>query len=176
MNIEDRKRIAKEELLQFLSIYSPPRGLGDDQLADRIAFTADAFARRMPTTGDFREQVQRVFSSIRDTHISNTWPAQAAFVMAMPQREVMGSAPETFMPNDADLWSRRMLEGNPVPEAAIWGVVASKLPHGKLDQYRTAAASAWVNVYGSDAHNKMRAKYGAVVDPYFSQATKRGGQ
>jgi hypothetical protein len=171
MNFDQRKHRAKEMLATFLSIFSPPRGLDDSQLADRISQTADAFARRMPTKGDYDQAVEAVFMKIRDTHMSNSWPPQAAFVLAMPKGETMSRpAAETYTVADAaERYSRLMEAGEPIPETALWGALAHSLPHQHLDRYRNACVMAWMDLHGEGAANLMYSKYGATVLPYFPQ-------
>lgn len=177
MNFEDRKRKAQEILVEFLSIFSPPRGLDDSQMAARIAQISDAFARRMPEKGDFEKAVHAVLIKVMDTHFSNTWPAQAAFVLAMPQRELSQfRSAETYRPsNPVERMEGLMDAGEAIPETAVWGVMASQLPRRHLDRYRNASVLAWMDVYGPDAAQKMRAIYGASVDPYFPQAQNLTG-
>lgn len=176
MDFEQRKRTAQSILIEFLDVFTPPRGLDDSQLASRISQLADAFARRMPIKGEYTDAVHRVLTKIMDTHQSNTWPPQAAFVMAMPNQELRQfSAQETFKVKDpVQLATARMEAGEPVDEAALWGVMARDLPRGHLDRYRNASVLGWMEVYGKDAAHLMRAKYGAVVDAYFPEA--RGEQ
>lgn len=172
MTFEERKRRAQSILVEFLSVFSPPRGLDDSQMATRISQIADAFARRMPTKGDYEASVHSVLTKIMDTHLSNTWPPQAAFVMAMPNREVSEfRATETYVSDNPIQRIENLMDaGEAVPETAIWGVMASQLPRKHLDRYRNASVLKWMDVYGSDAAAKMRAMYGASVDPYFPQA------
>lgn len=168
MNYDQRKSKAKALVLDFLGVLSPPRGLDEDQLATRIIQIADAFARRMPTDGDYDQSVAKVLTRLMDTHQSNTWPPQAAFVMAMPHREVREfSSQETFTPKEPEqLIEGRMEKNEPVPETALWGNMASKLPHKHLDRYRNASVASWVKTYGHKAPDAMFAKYGAAVLPY----------
>lgn len=171
MNYDQRKAKAKSLVLDFLSVLSPPRGLDEDQLATRIIQISDAFARRMPTDGDYDQSVAKVLTRLMDTHQSNTWPPQAAFVMAMPHREVREfSSQETFAPKDTDeLLSDQMERGESIPETALWGQMASKLPHRHLDRYRNASVANWLKTYGHKAADAMFAKYGATVLPYLPQ-------
>lgn len=172
MTFEERKRQAQAMLIEFLSVFTPPRGLDESQLARRISEVADAFARRMPVKGEFDTAVQAVLTKVRDTHLSNTWPPQAAFVMAMPNREQhQFKAQETYEVKDpVERFTALMEMGEAIPESAVWGTLASSLPHRHLDRYRNACVLDWMKVYGPDAPGLMRAKYGAVVDPYFPQA------
>lgn len=174
MTYEERKRKAQSILIEFLSVFSPPRGLDDSQLAGRVSQVADAFARRMPTSGDFETAVHAVLTRVMDTHLSNTWPPQAAFVMAMPAKELSQfRSPETYAPQDhGHRLSSMMDRGEAVPESALWGPLAGLLPQRHMDRYRNACVMEWMKVYGSDAASLMRAKYGAVVDPYFPQRAR----
>lgn len=169
MKFEERKRIAQSMLIEFLSSFSPPRALDDSQLASRISQLADAFGRRMPIDGDFAEAVQRVCQRVMDTHMSNTWPPQAAFVMAMPSRELSQfSSQETFTPkSEVDLITAKMATNEPVPEAALWGHISGRLPRDKLDAYRNASVKSWIDTLGHKAADAMRSKYGHIVAPYF---------
>lgn len=171
MQFEERKREAQNLVIQFLEAYSPPRGMSEDQLATRIGQVADAFARRMPTKGDFFEACERVMNKVRDTHMSNSWPTQAAFVLAMPQFETMRPAQETFQPDRAKNVSEKMRNGDPVAETAIWGKLSGSLSVGGavLERYRSASVMDWVKVYQGDAQKMMRAKYGSIVDMYFAE-------
>lgn len=169
MNFDQRKNEAKILVVDFLQVFSPPRGLDDGQLATRISQIADAFARRMPTTGEYRTAIEGVLTRIMDTHMSNTWPAQAAFVMAMPNRELSQySSQETFTPKEpAELLRGRMEKNEAVPETALWGGMASSLPHKHLDNYRNASVARWIDTHGHKAADAMFSAYGAVVMPYF---------
>jgi hypothetical protein len=174
LNFQQRKDSARSAVVTFLDMFSPPRGLDEKQLATRIIQISDSFARRMPTDGSYEEKVAAVLTRIMDTHQSNTWPPQAAFVMAMPNREQSQfAAAETFNPkSEADMIEGRMEKGQPVPETAIWGQLASKLPHRHLDTYRNASVKAWLDTLGHKAADAMYSKYGAIVAPYFpSKAT-----
>ena len=174
MTYEERKRKAQSILIEFLSVFSPPRGLDDGQMASRVSQIADAFARRMPTSGEFDTAVHAVLTKVMDTHLSNTWPPQAAFVLAMPARELSQfRSAETFeVKEPAERYSALMERGEAIPESAVWGTLASSLPHRHLDRYRNACVLDWMKVYGQDAPNLMRAKFGAIVDPYFPRGGK----
>jgi hypothetical protein len=89
--------------------------------------------------------------------------------MAMPNREVREFlTQETFEPKDpVEHATARMEAGDAVPEAVLWGAMASRLPHRHLDRYRNASVLSWMDVYGPSAAHAMRSKYGACVDPYF---------
>lgn len=169
MDFNERKRQAQSMLIEFLSVFSAPRGLDESQMANRISQIADAFARRMPAKADYRTSVEAVLRKVMDTHLSNTWPPQAAFVMAMPNRELREfQTQETFKPDDPIQHAiGRMEAGQHVSEPVLWGATSSQLPQGHLDRYRNASVMNWMGIYGSDAAMKMRAIYGAVVDPYF---------
>lgn len=175
LDFNQRKDVAKRMVVEFLEVFSPPRGLDEKQLATRIIQIADAFGRRMPTEGSYEEKVQAVLTRIMDTHQSNTWPPQAAFVMAMPNREQSQfAAAETFQPkSESELIAGRMEAGQPVPETAIWGTIAGQLPHRHLDTYRNASVKAWLDTYGHKAHDAMYARYGAAVMPYFPSQNNR---
>lgn len=177
MTYEERKRKAQVILVEFLSVFVPPRGLDDGQMASRISQIADAFARRMPTSGEFDTAVHAVLTRVMDTHLSNTWPPQAAFVMAMPNRELSQfRSQETFEVKDpAERISAMMEMGEAIPESAVWGTLAGSLPHRHLDRYRNACVLDWMKVYGQDAAGLMRSKYGAVVDPYFPRNGQTAG-
>lgn len=172
MTFEERKRKAQVILVEFLSVFSPPRGLDDGQMATRISQIADAFARRMPTSGDYETSIHAVLTKIMDTHLSNTWPPQAAFVMAMPNRELSQfRSAETYTPDDPVKRVEKLMDrGEAVPETAIWGVMASQLPRRHIDRYRNASVLKWMEVYGTDAPHLMRARYGEAVNPYFPEA------
>lgn len=170
MDFEARKKTAREMVAKFLDDFSPPRGIEDDKLRSRITFIAEAFARRMPTNGNFPEQVEAVMMKLRDTHESNTWPAQAAFIMAMPSGEQRAFAKlESFQSNDAERYSRLMNAGEAIPETAIWGNITASLdvPREVLASYRKGSAARWQTIYKQDAHKLMRSQYGAAVDEYF---------
>lgn len=173
MNFDQRKDRAKAAVVEFLSVLSPPRGLDDAQLATRIIQIADAFARRMPIEGDYDQSVATVLTRLMDTHQSNTWPPQAAFVMAMPNRELSKfSSQQTFEPKSPiELTKARMAAGEAVPETELWGLAASQLPREHLDNYRNASVKNWIDTYGHKAEDAMFAKYGGVVMPYFPRQT-----
>lgn len=174
MTYEERKRRAQVILIEFLSVFVPPRGLDDGQMATRISQIADAFARRMPTKGEFDTAVHAVLTRVMDTHLSNTWPPQAAFVMAMPSKELSQfRSQETYAPEEpAERISAMMDRNEAIPESAVWGTLAGSLPHRHIDRYRNACVMEWMKVYGPDAAGLMRAKYGAVVDPYFPKKSR----
>lgn len=173
MTFDERKMQAKRQLLDFLGSYIPPRGLDNDAQANRINQIADAFARRMPTKGDFSEMVERVFNNIRDTHMSNTWPAQGAFVLAMPQSEVMGrSAPESYTGNFLEMSAERMNNSQPVTESVVWGGIGEKLVRDGhvasevLNRYRMGSVQTAQLTYGNAHADWMRERYGEKVNAY----------
>lgn len=170
-----RKSHARAKLTDFLDFYVPPRGLDDRQLAARIDSIADAFARKMPTDGDFAEAVRGVFTRVSDTHEGHTWPSQAAFVLAMPKGGAMRAAAETYRPeSDADHYAGAMSRGEGVPEAVLWGTLAGRLPVAELDRYRSASVLTWIDTYGQDAPVMMRSRFGTVVDAYFPAERAKG--
>lgn len=171
MNFSERKAEAVSLVSEFLGDFVPPRGLDGAQLSSRVSMIADAFARKMPTTGNFQEHAESVFNRIRDTHESNTWPAQAVFVMAMPKRDAVGqgSAPETFrVPDPCEAHAKKMLEGLGVPEAALWAGTAHRLPSIELEAYRRVNIKQWADAYRHSAADRMAKKYGDIVRPYFA--------
>lgn len=170
MNFEQRKQTATELVVGFLGDFSPPRGLTDAQMASRISHVADAFARRMPADDKYQERIDQVFSRIRDTHVSNTWPTQAVFVMAMPQSEYRKGAPASFKPKDKQHIADQMAQGLAVPENEIWKNL--NVSREVSDRYRMAAVDGWREVYGVEAHQMMQEKYGPIVSQYFLGATK----
>lgn len=173
MNFDQRKAEAKRLVFSFLSDFTVPRGMTSDQQASRIIGIADAFARRMPTRGDYTEACERVLDKIRDTHLSNSWPAQAVFVMAMPQTEAMQpKAAETFRPDEWELAAQKMGDGQPVPERYIWGPTSDALVNKRLvtvqcrDRYRKGSIEAHREVYGIDAWKIMERNFGSEVRQY----------
>lgn len=175
MNFEQRKAEAQVLVCYFLEGFSIPRGLDGSGQAARIAAIADAFARRMPTTGNFHEACEAVFAKVRDTHLSNSWPSQAVFVMAMPQSEKLGpKAAETFAPRETEWAAKRMRQGEAVPERYVWGEASARLIRDNdigrdvMDRYRESSVKAHKSVYGPDAHKILERSYGAVVGPYFA--------
>lgn len=173
MNFDQRKSEAKRLVAQFLQSYSPPRGLTPDQQAGRIVSVADAFARRMPTKGDYAEAVENVLTKIRDTHISNSWPPQGVFVMAMPQTEkVQPKAAETFKADEDEIAASRIEAGEPVAERYVWGSGAEKLLRDRrvtldaIDRYRQGSIHTRRKTYGKHADEMLRRDFGAVVEPY----------
>lgn len=176
MTFEERKRDAANYVSNFLSIYSTPRGLDHSQLATRIAAIAEAFARRMPTKGDYHEACERVLDSVRDSHLSNSWPSQAVFVMAMPQSEAMGpKAAETFRPDEWELHAQKMADGQPVPDRYVWGHTSEALVNKRLvtiecrDRYRKAVVKNFSKVHGNRTRDVMAKVYGPEVDMYFAE-------
>lgn len=173
MDFNARRRKAREMVSDFLSAFVPPRGLSDDQLAEKVNFIADAFARRMPTQGDYAEKVEGVFAKLRDTHETNTWPAQAAFVNAMPAGErVMKGAQETYRPdNEPDVIAKQMNEGRGVPDRWLWrdsGKLAGKVDRATLDAYRKASMRSYREAYREEAEQIATAKHGQQVWEYFA--------
>lgn len=169
MEFAERLATARRMLVDYLDQFTPPRGLDDQQMANRISSVADAFARKMPTKGDFQDAVAQVLTKVSDTHLSNTWPPQAAFVLAMPAGDAIGRpAAESFIPADRGEWySDLMRDGENVPEAVLWGPLASKLPPKPLERYRSASVMAWVETYREDAQKMMTSRYGSTVLAYF---------
>lgn len=166
----ERKAKASEMLFDFLRDFTPPRGVDEDAQATRVSNIADAFARRMPTHGDFEEKVQHVFQSIRDTYLSNTWPAQAVFVELMPKWENLGrSAPQTWRPDDkVEHYQKLIDQGAALPETVIWGRYASLIGLARLRPYRKASVASWQKAYQDDAEVKMSARYGYAVHEFMS--------
>lgn len=164
MTFEERKRIATEHVANFLSEFSPPRGLDPAQLANRISHVADAFARRMPVGNDYEEKIEQALIRIRDTHESNSWPTQAAFIMAMPKGDFpRGPKPESFRADD-DLIARQMAQGLAVPETQIWK--SHDVSGEVVDRYRFACVDNWRAAYGGEADALLLKKYGAGVTRY----------
>lgn len=174
MNFEQRKQKAMEMLCTFFASYVEPRGMTEDALSQRVTNIADAFARRMPTEGDFAEKVEAVFDKIRDSHMSNTWPSQAVFVSAMPEENrKMKVAAETFTPDDPLVAAAaRINEGAKVPDRHIWGSVSIRLLNGgyvtkdRMDAYRDGSIRHHKSVYGADTAKFLQQKFGDVVLPY----------
>lgn len=170
MTFEERKKVASSLVVEFLHDYTPPRGMDDRQLASRITHAADAFARRLPTDGDFSEKVESVLAKIRDTHMSNTWPAQAVFIMAMPKGEFRGAAPKTYRSEDSDRTPRMMSQGLAVPEREIWK--NQNVSRDVLERYRHKSVDNWRDTYGRLAEDMLAEKYGGVVRSYFLEAAE----
>lgn len=170
MKFEERKAAAQRLVVGYLDGFSPPRGLDDRQMAQRIDSIADAFARKMPTNRDFREAVAGVLTRVSDTHLSNTWPPQAAFVMAMPAGEAMGRpAAESFRVSDpVQHYGDLMRAGEGVPEPVLWGNISALLPSADLERYRSASVMTWAETYGQDAASAMMKRYGSIVAGYFA--------
>lgn len=176
MNFDQRTACAMELVIEFLDTLCPPRGLGADQQATRIAQISDAFARRMPTEGDFAEKTQGVLQRVRDTHLSNTWPAVAVFVMAMPEENKSVRAPSTFEGGD---WKRaeadRMMAGKPVAESFVFGIRSKWLlddglvTPDVLQSYRFGVVQEFRETYGSQADQMLLARYGESVRPFLSK-------
>lgn len=171
MTFEERRAQAARLLIDFLSTFTPPRGVDEDGQGKLVTQIADAFARRMPTRGDFDEACDKVFQKVRDTHVSNSWPSQAEFVMAMPQDASKGGkAAETYKPDNYRDWiEEAMSEGREVPEAAIWGPNSSGVQPQLLEAYRRSSVHSWREFYGNEAQSMMVARYGHAVLPYFSR-------
>lgn len=170
MDFNQRKAEAYRLVDAFLADYKPPRGIDDPSLASRVANIADAFARRMPTKGDYAEAVERVLMGLRDTHQSNTWPPQAAFVERMPASErKQYAALEQYETNKRDLLQSRMEAGDAVAEVDVWGVISGSLSLGAgvLEKYRKGSVAKHVSTYRGGAAEVMRKKYGPIVDLYF---------
>jgi hypothetical protein len=181
MKFEDRKSKAFAAVVSFLSGFAPPRGFDEDARAAHIAGIADAFARRMPVTGEtqFAENLEKTFLSIRDNHTGYSWPVQSEFVSAMPQPIAAsgGVKISTFSPDDqSSLFAKRLNAGLPVPETLVWGKVAWSLVSGGLvardilDGYRKASVETCKSAYSGGAYGLLHAKYGEVVTPYFASA------
>lgn len=173
MNFEQRKQEAMNLVVDFLCSFSAPRGLGEDQMAKRIAAISEAFARRMPVRGNYSEAIEKVFDKIRDTHLSNSWPAQAVFVNAMPQGEVTGpKAAETFSPRQAELAAQKMRNHEAVGERFVWGSGAATLSREGLvssaviDKYRVGSVASYRKTHGHFADDILVRNFGAVVMPY----------
>lgn len=180
MNFDQRKAEAAKMVSAFLMDFSTPRGMSVDQQSSRISGVADAFARRMPTKGDFSESCQAVLDKVRDTHMSNSWPAQAVFVIAMPQSEAMTpKAAETYRIDEWELAAKRMAAGEPVAEQYVWGAASDGLVSKGLvtpesrDRYRIGAVAAATGAWSGDAQKIMVSKFGHVVSSYFEQVTGR---
>lgn len=170
MTFEERKRLAAEQLIDFLDRFAPPRGLDEDAQAKRIEAISESFARNMPAGDDYADKLATVFSRVEDTHDGHSWPTQARFVSSMPRGEeqVKSKAAETYRPDDRSVWLReRMSSGQAVPEPALWGAGSANLG-SELEQYRTASVRAWKKAYGENAFSMMRSKYGAEVELYFT--------
>lgn len=169
MNFEERKQIASKLVVEFLDDFTAPRGLDEAKLAKRISSVADAFARRMPTGAGYEEKIERVLTNIRDTHLSNSWPPQAAFVMAMPQGERRKLAPQTYEASD-DSIPKKMQSGQAVPEHEVWKNHSVEIE--VLERYRFASVDRWREVHRTDAERLMKQKYGPIVCQYFLEAAE----
>lgn len=173
MTFEERKRAAERLVAIFLNDFSVPRGMSLDQQSKRITQIADAFARRMPTKGDYDEACGRVLERIRDTHMSNSWPPQAVFVMAMPQTEtVQPKAAETFAPDPDEIAMKRINAGEAVSEGYVWGSGSQRLlnrgwvTRDAIDRYREGSIRSHKETYGHKADDVLRRNFGAVVNQY----------
>ena len=179
MDFESRKAEAKKMVVTFLEDFVEPRGLDAEALSRRITFIAEAFARRMPTTGVYRDLVMSVLERIRDTHESNTWPSQAAFVISMPADETVRRKPaETYKPDFYDSMAKKISDNGLIPETFVWSVqVDNLLRDGRmtseqLTAYRIGSVLSWSEVYKTSALEKMVSKYGEIVRPYFKRASE----
>lgn len=174
MDFEARKDTAKKLVVQFLGDYIPPRGLDSGSLANRIVQIADAFARRLPTKGDYAELIDQALNRIRETHESNTWPVLPAFIAAMPKSEKRGAAPETYRPDFFQMMASRMKNKEPVPERFLWSARIDVLLRDQMvdlqrvNEYRESSVASWREVYRHDAAERMAAKFGSQVLPFFS--------
>lgn len=172
MNFDQRKDEAKRLVVKFLDDFSEPRGISPEGLANRIHFICDAFARKMPTKGDYSEMVGAVLMKIRDTHLSNSWPQQAAFVMAMPDGERPAFAQlQSFSPDLKEQIADQMNNGHAVPEFHVWGPVANTIdvPRPIIEKYKAASVKSWISTYGKECVGLMAEKYGDQVRMYFPQ-------
>lgn len=176
MKFEDRRAKAKLAVLDFLSSFSPPRGLSDDALKTSVSNIADAFARRLPVTdaAKFDENIAKTFTSIRDHHKGYAWPVQSEFVDAMPKSATTtGGRVETYKTDQKQAIAQRMNDRQPVPETWIWGALSWPLVAGGqvsrevMDSYRRASVMNFKEVYSHDAYGILQARYGDVVGPYF---------
>lgn len=177
MTFEQRKAAALSLLVAFLGrTFSPPRGLSDQDQASRISAIADAFARRMPITGDYEELVGKVLQKVADTHFGSSWPTQAVFVDAMPHKELAGMrpAPQTYTSEDkVQAIANKMNEGQPVPEYWVWGqgsnklMGASAITRDTLDAYRRGSVKAFIDAYRGGAAEIMEERIGPIVREYF---------
>lgn len=176
MTFEERKAIASKLVWEFMMAFSVPRGLPQEQQVSRMSAIAEAFARRLPTKGDYEEGIQRVFDKVRDSHLSNSWPPQAVFVIYMPGHEVKSvKAAETFTPNQLEVAASKMRDGQPVAERYVWGASSDALIHsGKIDRdtmdkYRKASVASFQSVYQHRTIETMVKKLGQSVAAYFSE-------
>lgn len=169
MNYDERKAAARRIVTTYLDQFSPPRGLDDQQMVARINSISDAFARKMPIKGDYDDAVRGVLLRVSDTHLSNTWPPQAAFVMAMPAGDAMSRpAAESYRVADrGEHYAELMHAGEAVPEPALWGPLSGSLPSKLLDRYRSASVMTWAETYGRNAAQMMANRYGQAVREYF---------
>lgn len=171
MTFEERKRIAAELLMDFLDRFAAPRGMDEDAQAKRIEAISESFARNMPTGPEYAAQIAQVFSRVEDTHDGHSWPTQARFVASMPRGDgqVGKKAAETYKPDDYAVWLKKQMSANrAVPEPAIWGNAAEQIGGQLLDRYRAASVLNWREVYKEQAYKMMVARYGTVVEMYFT--------
>jgi hypothetical protein len=176
MNFDERKKIARELLTEFLGGFSAPRGLSDEGQAKTIYSISDAFARRMPISGqsEYEQAIIKVFEKVLDNHTTYAWPPQGIIVDAMPQAESksFGAAPESFKGND-EMVAKAMNEGDGVPERAVWGSLAKRLVHSGavsrdvMDKYRMGSVESFRGVYRDEAAKIMEAKHGFQVREYW---------
>lgn len=175
MTFEERKAVASKMVWDFMMAFSVPRGLPKAQQVARLAAIAEAFARRLPTKGDYAEAIERVFAKVRDSHLSNSWPTQAVFVLHMPDREIKSiKAAETFTPNQLEVAAGKMSDGQPVPERFVWGATSEALIHQNkigretLDKYRRASVASFKSVYKHHTREVMAKQFGEIAEQYFS--------
>lgn len=170
-NHDARKGIAIGRLHDFLSTYTPPRGVSDAGQARVINSIADAFVRRVPASLDLDQEMDKIFTKIMDTHKSMTWPTQAHFVEVMPSRDGRKQAPESFKSQDFRGAVQNMMMGAGVDEKYIWDNVAQLRRDGAdtetIEKYREANVARAVSVYGDLAQGMWDRKYGGVVLAYF---------
>jgi hypothetical protein len=175
MRFDQRKSAALAEVKIFLSNFASPRGLSLEAQAVHIKGISDAFARKLPVTeaAQFSENIEKTFTSIRDTHKGYAWPVQSEFVDAMPKNFRAAPKIETFKSNILAGRARLMNAGEAVGESFVWGVnswplVSSGLiDRATLDNYRQGSVMHHQSSYDQDAYDVLQSRYGDLVTPYF---------
>ena len=180
MDYDERMNIVMEEMVAFLSRFSPPKGMADRAQKETIKSCCDAVVRKMPDDAEkvFRHNLEITFRNVLDYHETYAWPRQADFVKHLSFDKFDSTkAPETFQTDDAALNVRRMNNDKPVPEGFIWRRSMDGVNQAIVDQYRKTSVKRYVKVYSRDAARVMSGKYGQIVLAYFNtdRAAQRAG-
>ena len=182
MNYEDRKRAISSAINDYLSPFTAPRAMTDDQKVEYLTRLTESLVSKMPVTDKdgLSRNLEKMFAFVNDHHEGWSWPAQSEFIKAFKATIVGGTtirAPETFNPGARyiDVMKGRIDRQEGLPETFIWSSQANSLAatgeisRESLDAYRSYSVAQYAKLYGPVGLGMLRRRYGDIVYPYMAR-------